>query len=137
MALITYNYSAEQIKQLAGGGVPYKVISQIISQTGTSAPTVNREVENTTGTTFTWGRFGAGIYRLIAADPVFNQGGGNFFYTTTFANIGYPSSPNPIFISTSIQNDILFEINTFDKTGVLTDTGLNFATIEAHIYPVV
>ncbi len=136
MALITYNYSAEQIKQLAGGGVPYKVISQIISQTGTSAPTVNREVENTTGTTFTWQRFGAGIYRLVAADPVFNQGGGNFFYTTTFANIGYPSSPNPIFISTSIQNDILFEINTFDKTGVLTDTGLNFATVEAHIYPV-
>ncbi len=70
MALITYNYSAEKIKQLAGDS-PYTVISQIISQTGTSAPTVDAELENTTGTTFTWLRFGGGIYRIQAADPIF------------------------------------------------------------------
>ncbi len=134
MALITYNYSAEQIKQLAGGGVPYKVLSQIISQTGTNPPTVDRELENTTGTTFTWGRFSIGTYRIIAADPVFNFP----FRTQVFLNMGnIQLNGDPIFISHANTSGTSIEINTWDATTLnLADTGLQFAGFEAHIYPV-
>ncbi len=117
-----------------GSTAPYKVISQIISQTGTSAPTVDRELENTTGTTFTWGRFNAGVYRIIAADPVFNFP----FRTQVFLNMGnIQLSADPIFISHGNTSDTSIEINTWDATTLnLADTGLQFASFEAHIYPI-
>ena len=45
---------------------------------------------------------------------------------------------DPIFISHGVQNTISIEVNTWDATTLnLADTGLQFATFEAHIYPVV
>ena len=131
MALITYNYSAEQIKKLAGDS-PYTVISQIISQTGTSAPTVDAELENTTGTTFTWARFGGGIYRIVAADPIFAA-----FKVQVFLNQGNAGPPTgpPIFISHGRLSDTLIEVNTWDATTLnLADKFFQWATFEAHIY---
>lgn len=114
--------------------VPYKVLSQIISQTGTGAPTVDRELQNSTGTTFTWQRFSAGVYRIIAAAPVFNFP----FRVQVFLNMGnIQVNADPIFISHSNGSDTLIEINTWDATTLnLADTGLQFAGFEVHIYPV-
>jgi hypothetical protein len=117
-----------------GSSLPYTVLSQIISQTGTGAPTIDRELENTTGTTFTWSRIGAGIYRLTAAAPVFNFP----FRAQVFLNIGnIQATGDPVFVSQSIQSDTLLELNTWDATTLnLADTGLQFAGLEVHIYPI-
>ncbi len=128
-------YTMQDVVDTVGSSVlPYTVISQIISQTGTNDPTVDRELENTTGTTFTWQRFSGGVYRITAADPVFNFP----FRTQVFLNIGNVSLPGPpMYISHGVQNDTTIEINTWDVTTLAqADTGLQFASFEAHIYPV-
>ena len=128
-------YTMQDVVDTVGGvSLPYTVISQIISQTGTNDPTVDRELENTTGTTFTWQRFSSGVYRIIAADPVFNTP----FRTQVFLNMGnIQVTGDPIFISHGVQNDTSIEINTWDATTLnQADTGLQFASFEAHIYPV-
>jgi len=51
----------------------YSVLTLLISQTGTDAPTYT-ELENTTGETYTLTRVGVGNYRVILDDDILSQG---------------------------------------------------------------
>ncbi len=125
----TKNFTIGSVVQ---AGLGYTVISQIISQAGASAPTVDAELENTTGTTFNWLRFNPGVYRIQAANPIFE-----FLKVQVFLNQGNAGPPTgpPIFISHGRLSDTLIEVNTWDATTLnLADTGFQWATFEVHIY---
>jgi hypothetical protein len=60
------------------------------------------------------------------------------FRAQVFLNIGnIQATGDPVFVSQSIQSDTLLELNTWDATTLnLADTGLQFAGLEVHIYPI-
>ncbi len=126
----TKNFTVDSVVQ---AGLGYTVYTAVISQTGTSVPTVNKELKNNTGATFTWLRMSAGVYRIQSSTPIFDQAN---IKTIVFLNQGnIQVSADPIFISYSVQSDTLIEINTWSATTLnLADTGLQLAPIEIRIY---
>ena len=129
-----YNLSVDSsgnIIETSGSALPYKLLSQKISQTGTNDPTVDNTFFNDTGSTFTWTRSGTGVYRISANQPTFTTG-----KTQVFLNIGnIQVNQDPIFISHGIQSTTLIEINTFKLNGTRADVDLQFASFAVHIYP--
>lgn len=121
------------VQSVVDAGVGYTVYTAVISQTGTSAPTVNKELKNNTGATFTWSRFNPGVYRIQASAPIFDQAN---IKTIVFLNQGSISvTADPVFISYGVQSNTLIEINTWSATTLnLADTGLQLAPIEIRIY---
>ena len=129
----TFNLSVDANGNIieTAGALPYKLLSQKISQTGTNDPTVDNTFFNDTGSTFTWTRSGTGVYRISANQPTFTTG-----KTQVFLNIGnIQVNQDPIFISHGIQSTTLIEINTFKLNGTRADVDLQFASFAVHIYP--
>ena len=90
----------------------------IISQSGTSDPTVT-ELINTTGQTFTWAYDSTGTYKCSVSDTL--SGYNCEFFIGTGIN-------NPAFMNFAIEGgDGDCNIQTWNKSGVLTD-GLLFNT---------
>lgn len=103
---------------------PYKVYSALISQSGTSAPTVTI-LENTIGS-IVWTRTGTGEYLATLT--------GAFTASKTFVSLtlGYLST---IAIGYSIrQNDDNVKLLTYDTTNAGVDAKLTNASFEIRVY---
>lgn len=114
-------------------GLPYKVYTALITQTGSNAP-VATVLANTTGETYTWNYLGVGNYRMVV-----NGGNTPFIVNKTFILLGLgaiSAAADPYtfyydpFISTT--NSIVFFVN--DKNG-MDDGVLNNASLEIRVYP--
>jgi len=67
-----YNGATYDTKSVTGANIrPFKTIMFNISQTSTSAPTVNYSYETEVSQTFTWSRVSVGNYRLTASSALF------------------------------------------------------------------
>ena len=103
----------------------YKVYSALISQTGTSAPTVVALLENTIGT-ITFSYTGVGQYRINSS--------GLFTIGKTCIN-GNSIGNNADTIFYSIGNTNYCSINTRNLSGTTTNDVLSFHFIEVRVYP--
>jgi hypothetical protein len=108
--------------------VGYLVYSALVSQSGTSNPTV-KELKNTTGVTFSYTRNSAGNYTVTGSSNVFTAD-----KTATIHSIntnGSFSNSRMYFYNIGVQ---FFTIETYSATtatdGIITD-----AFIEIRIYP--
>ena len=97
----------------------------IISQSGTSDPTVT-ELINTTGQTFTWAYDDTGIYKCSVSDTLsgYNL---EFFIGTGTAN------PN-FFSFSTVGGDGDCNVNTWNNLGVPTDGILSNTAISLRLY---
>lgn len=121
----------------AGGGLPYKVYSAIIAQSGTNPPQVVTLLENTLSGTPVWSRVGVGDYRLTLV--------GEFTTRKTAiltGNKSYSLSPNMItpydvIVGESSSPDELY-VNTLNNLGVIDGVlggGTTQFFIEIRVYP--
>lgn len=106
----------------------YLVYTALISQSGSSAPTV-KNLKNTTGVTFTLSRNSTGNYSLVGSSNVFTTD-----KTATISNFnsnGSYGNGSMFFYSIGAQ---FFVIETRDS-GTLTDGLITDAFLEIRIYP--
>jgi hypothetical protein len=107
-------------------GIPNKVLKGNLSQTGTSAPTIDI-FENTTGATFTTQRFTDGQYRILSDISVFTS-------TTMYITIGNNQTKNGLF-TYSFQYNNIDKIDLFTyQDNALTDEVLGNTSFEIKIY---
>jgi len=87
----------------------YSVLTLLISQTGTDAPTYT-ELENTLGTTYSTQYNSSGNYSLILDDGLMSQGKTVLFIqnNTTKVNTIYRNSNTEIVIQTNGNGDLNF-----------------------------
>lgn len=64
----------------------YLILSLLVSQTGTDAPTYT-ELENTTGYTITTDRFSQGVYRITFSGEILSQGKTQIFIQQSDATL--------------------------------------------------
>ncbi len=121
----TKNFTVDSVVQ---AGLGYTVYTAVISQTGTSAPTVNKELKNNTGATFTWLRISAGVYRIQSSTPIFDQAN---IKTIVFLNAG---SSIPL-ITGERTSDTILTIKTFvSSSGAAVDASITNGSFEVRIY---
>lgn len=113
----------------------------IVSQTGTAAPAVSGSLTPTStypaGTTFTWGRTGAGVYTLTASAAVFNTSGktGVFMGSLNNLNGAYKTvvtSSTVITITTAVQS--LSVLGLLGFTATPTDALLSGTMVYVQTY---
>ena len=69
-----YNGATYDTKSVTGANIrPFKTVMFNISQTGTSAPTVNYSYTDEVTQTFTWSRLSVGNYRLTSSSALFTS----------------------------------------------------------------
>lgn len=106
----------------------YLVLSALISQSGTSAPTA-KILKNTTGATFTLSRNSTGNYSLVGSSNVFTTDKTATIYS--FNSNGSFANGSMFFYSIGAQ---FFVIETRDS-GTLTDGLITDSFLEIRIYP--
>lgn len=116
------DYTTEQI------GSSFLTYSALISQSGTSNP-VLKELQNTTGVTFSCTRGSNGNYTLVGSSNVFTTDKTATIYS--FNSNGSYSNGTMFFYSIGAQ---FFTIETRDS-GTLTDGIITDSFIEIRIYP--
>ncbi len=112
-----------------GGGGGYLVYSAKISQSGTGNPTVTVK-ESTLAAGGTWARFNAGYY-YFASNPTLLAIGANNARVMVFFTKDY----NTFGIATASFDSGAIYINTYNGSGVLTDSLMNGSSIEVRVYP--
>jgi hypothetical protein len=86
----------------------YLILSLLISQTGTDAPTYT-ELENTLGTTYSFQYNGVGDYSLILDDALMSQGKTMMFLQSNKKdNAIYRNSTTEVVIVTNGNDDLFF-----------------------------
>jgi hypothetical protein len=112
------------------GGLPYKIYTALLTQSGTDAP-VATVLYNDTTLTFNWVRFGNGIYY---AQPA----GINYSNVAIFINPGYDGiAPLPLTSAKSGGGPIGSAIWLYTQTpatGISVDSKLNSASLEIRVY---
>ena len=117
---LTYNDASGWV------GVPNKILKGNISQTGTSAPTIDI-FENTTGATFTTSRSTNGQYRIDSDISLWTA-------STMFITIGNNQLKNGDFVF-NMQYGTATRLDLFTLLdGVLTDELLGNTSFEIKIY---
>jgi hypothetical protein len=125
----------DQFVEERAGGLPYKVYTALLNQSGTDAP-VATILQNTLDGTPVWTRISAGIYHCTLTDA--------FPKNKTFCNVTYganngiaPLIPQFGYYITSDINSIL-ELYFYDPAGGVIDPNnnpCNDICIEIKVYP--
>ena len=128
MVISDYNGATYDTKKVTGAQInPFKTIMFNISQTGTSAPTVNYSYETEVTQTFTWSRLSAGNYRLTSSSALFTSN--KTFCQITLGNNILDLSAGVIVTSTT-QLDITNCTASSVVDGLLTNTILEIKIIK-------
>lgn len=107
---------------------PYKVYTALISQTGTSAPTVI-VLENTLGGTPVWSRIGTGVYSGLLSG-FFTANKTTVIFTKQYT---VPIGGTDIFTAAGCGSINSIDLSTANTAG-LVDGVLSKATIEVRVY---
>ena len=107
---------------------PYKVYTALISQTGTSAPTVI-VLENTLGGTPVWSRIGPGVYSGLLSG-FFTANKTTVIFTKQYT---VPTGGTDIFTAAGCGSINSIDLSTANTAG-LVDGVLSKATIEVRVY---
>ena len=124
-----------QVLTSNGSGAPtwqdvsigYKVYTAKISQSGTSAPTVDFTLKNTFTNPFTWNYVSVGKYTITNTTFDFTSG-----KTIVFVNPGF--LPDSFTVGWEYNSDTQITIHVKDKTGSYADGLLFGASIEVRVY---
>ena len=128
MVISDYNGATYDTKKVTGAQIkPFKTIMFNISQTGTSAPTVNYSYETEVTQTFTWSRLSVGNYRLTSSSALFTSN--KTFCQITLGNNILDLSAGVIVTSTT-QLDITNCTASSVVDGLLTNTILEIKIIK-------
>jgi len=111
---------------------PYNVYTALITQSGTSNPTV-AVLENTTGQTITWAYSSTGLYIATSSGSIFTNLKTAFFATPSV----YLGSTYPYNILFDRLSDTQVFIRTIKTDSTATDVNsvLTKTTIEIRVYP--
>jgi hypothetical protein len=119
-----YNGSTYDSKKVTGANVrPYKVYNANLTQSSTSAPSVNFSYSELS-TTLTYARSGAGIYTITSS-------GTEFTTNKTYINCTLGGTTG--FITAYSPNNYTITIITSDITGTPSDGYMNPANIQITI----
>lgn len=123
-----YNGSTYDTKSVTGADIrPYKTILFAITQGGSAAPTKDWSYETEVTQTFTLARSAVGEYTITASSALFTS-------NKTFINISLGGSGGAANIGAYITSTTIITFYTADSTtGTLTDSLLDFATLEIKI----
>lgn len=116
----------EEVYTTANPPNPYKVYTAVISQSGTTAPTVDYLLQNTLSGTPTWGYNNVGQYTLTLPTQWVNN------KTIVFINPGY--IPQGFTIGWQRSSSSILIIDVRNSAGVYTDALLFKASIEVRVY---
>ena len=123
-----YNGATYDTKSVTGANIrPFKTVMFNISQTGTSAPTVNYSYTDEVTQTFTWSRLSVGNYRLTSSSALFTSN--NTFCQITLGDNILDLSAGVIVTSTT-QLDITNCTASTVADGLLTNTILEIKIIK-------
>ena len=132
---VTRNFDISAVNALANAvSVGYTSYSARWSQVGTAAP-ANGDLRNTTGLTFTWTRFGAGIYRITSSGAIDS----NKLYTIVTSSNKTVTSPAstgaPIVAVTAIDSSNNYiELRQVDSADKSLVDNVELGYIEIRIY---
>lgn len=123
-----YNGATYDTKSVTGANIrPYKTIMFAITQTGTSAPTVNYSYTDEVTQTFTLARTGVGQYTLTASSALFTA-------NKTFVSFTLSGMMGSILIGGSQASTTVISFFTQNSTtGANTDSALDEAQLEIKI----
>lgn len=108
--------------------LPYKSYVAIISQTGTSAPTVDTLLENTIGAAVTFGYSAVGEYTI-------NTTGNSFTTNKTSISVtpGRKTTSN-VFLGTTIANTQIINLYSQNTAGSPTNGLISQVLVEIRVY---
>lgn len=116
--------------------MPYSRYASLVTQTGTSAPVNTDEINDFTGTTFTWARTSAGVYTVTASSAVFASGKTAGIYSPLTNLNGALSivrtSSTVLTITTAVQ--ALAVLGLLGFTATPTDAMLSVNLFEIRVY---
>lgn len=125
------------INAASAGKVPYTSYHAIVSQTGSSTPTISRKDTSFSGVTFTWARSGAGVYTITASSAVFAAG-------KTVVIMGLENAPMQKFAATITSTSVITINTNLQTVGLISlvatllsngvDGMLNNTLIEIRVY---
>lgn len=118
-------YTAQEIVDAVGGGVP--TFSFFVTQSGSSAPVINKTRVNTTGLTWSITRSLAGVFKIIPSTP---------FTLSTFkdVHITYSLGGNYAISTFTLDNNGNIEWSTIFPTDGNPADLADFTSIEIKIY---
>jgi hypothetical protein len=123
-----YNGATYDTKSVTGANIrPFKTVMFNISQTGTSAPTVNYSYTDEVTQTFTWSRLSVGNYRLTSSSALFTSNK-TFCQITLGDNILDLSAG--VIVTSTTQLDITNCTASTVADGLLTNTILEIKIIK-------
>jgi hypothetical protein len=108
--------------------LPYKSYVAIITQSGTSAPTVNTLLENTLGATVTFGYTNVGEYTINITGNKFTTN-----KTVIIVGPGRKTTANT-FLGTTIASDQLIVLYSQNPSGTPTNGLISQVTVEIRVY---
>jgi len=111
----------------SGGGASYLIYSAKISQSGSAAPTLVTKTD-TMGGGGVWYRFNPGYYYLAGNATLSGLTNARVmvFFTKDYLTYGV--------VTASFDSGAIY-INTYNASGVLTDSLMNGSSIEIRVYP--
>lgn len=115
---------------------PYESYEALVSQSGTSNPSITALNNDFTGTTLSWTRTGAGVYTITANNPIFTSKTSVYSgqLQNPAANLKYVvTSTTVITITTNIVS--LISLLGLSLAGNATDALLISTPIEIRVYP--
>ena len=123
-----YNGATYDTKSITGANIrPYKTVMFTISQTGTSAPTVDYSYTDEVTQTFTLARTGVGQYTLTASSALFTL-------NKTFVSFTLSGMMGNILVGGSQTSTTVISFFTQNSTtGSNTDSALDEAQLEIKI----
>lgn len=128
MIISEFNGATYDTKSVTGIKVrPFKTVMFNISQTGTSAPTVNYSYTDEVTQTFTWSRLSVGNYRLTSSSALFTSNK-TFCQITLGDNILDLSAG--VIVTSTTQLDITNCTASTVADGLLTNTILEIKIIK-------
>lgn len=108
--------------------LPYKTYVAIVSQTGTSAPTVNTLLYNNLGDTVTYTYSGVGEYNIKIGSHLFTTD-----KTVLMVSAGRRQTSN-VTLATTIANDETLTLYSYNPSGTATNGLINQVVIEIRVY---
>jgi hypothetical protein len=109
--------------------LPYKSYVAIVSQSGTSAPTVDVLLENTLGDTITFTYANAGEYYINSANNKFTNN-----KTVIMVSPGRRTAGGNVTLATTIAGTSLLVLYSHLANGTLTDSLLSGVAVEIRVY---